>query len=104
MILKSKIKCLGFLTKKSDLEKLKARIEVSREGLVNNPLDIDLETTITELRLEVVTLIYSGSWVNPLPESHKIIVDIFILSFNEVASVAKRNNRGLYFSAQRSVF
>ncbi|MGC3875351.1 hypothetical protein ACPF7Z_19060 [Halomonas sp. GXIMD04776] len=86
------------------LDKLKARIDIVREGLVSNPLDVELETTISELMLEVRKLIFDDNWVNPLPVSNWLVIVNFILSFNEVSVSARKNNRSLNFSAQRSVF
>jgi hypothetical protein len=86
------------------LDKLKARIDVVREGLVSNPLDVELETTINELLLEVRHLIFDEKWINPLPISNWLVVINFILSLNEVSASARKNNRSLNFSAQRSVF
>lgn len=86
------------------LDKLKARIDVVREGLVSNPLDVDLETTIGELMLEVRSLLFDGKWINPLPSNHWLVIRNFILSFNGIAASARKKNRSLNFTAQRSVF
>ncbi len=86
------------------LDKLRARIDVVREGLVSNPLDVDLETTIHELMIEVRHLIFDKKWINPLPTNNWLVIINFILSLNEISASARKNNRSLNFSAQRSVF
>lgn len=89
---------------KHDLDQLKARIDIVREGLISNPLDIELETTINELTHEVRHLIFTENWVIPIPNNSWTVVRSFILSLNEVSASARNNNRSLHFTAQRSVF
>lgn len=86
------------------LDKLKARIDVVREGLASNPMDVDLESTIGELTNEIRLLILDVKWINPLPTNDWLVVRNFILSLNGVATSARKKNRSLNFSAQRSVF
>ncbi len=80
------------------IDKLKARIDVVREGLVSNPLDVNIEKTIKDLRLEVTQLIFDKKWITPLPISNWLVVINFILSLNEVSASARKNNRSLNFS------
>lgn len=86
------------------LDRLNARIDVVREGLISNPLNVDLEKTIREIMDEVTHLIFNKTWISPLPISNWVVARNFILSLNDVAASARRVNRSLYFSAQRSVF
>lgn len=86
------------------IDKLKARIDVVREGLVSNPLDVDLQTTINELMSEVTRLIYNKNWITPLPTKHWLVIINFILSLNEISQAARKANRSLNFSAQRASF
>ncbi|MFT4739615.1 MAG: hypothetical protein ACI9L9_000388 [Marivirga sp.] len=104
MLSKSRALSFSVTSHERYLDKLKARIDVVREGLVSNPLDVDLETTIIELRQEVRKLIFDKKWTNPLPISNWLVVMNFILSLNEVSASARKNNRSLNFSAQRSAF
>lgn len=104
MLLKSSVLPFFNISHELNLDKLKARIDVVREGLVSNPLDVDLEMTITELMLEVSNLIFDKKWITPLPIRNWLVIINFILSFNEVSASARKRNRTLNFSAQRSVF
>lgn len=93
-----------FKTHESYLDQLKARIDIVREGLISNPLDIELETTINELTLEVRRLIFSENWIIPIPNNSWTLIRSFVLSLNEISASARNNNRSLHFTAQRSVF
>jgi len=104
MLSKGRVFPFSFTSQKRYLDKLKARIDVVREGLVSNPLDVDLEMTIKELMLEVRRLIFDKKWIIPLPINNWFVIINFILSLNEVSASARKNNRNLNFSAQRSVF
>jgi len=104
MLSKSKGLSFSVTSHERYLDKLKARIDIVREGLVSNPLDGDLETTIMELRQEVTKLVFDLKWINPLPIGNWLVVVNFILSLNEVSASARKNNRSLNFSAQRSAF
>jgi len=104
MLSKSSVLSFSIAGQERYIDKLKARIDVVREGLVSNPLDVELKTTIIELRQEVTLLIFDEKWINPLPISNWIVVINFILSLNEVSASARKNNRSLNFSTQRSVF
>ncbi|RTE86567.1 MULTISPECIES: hypothetical protein [Gammaproteobacteria] len=86
------------------LDQLNARIDIVREGLSSNPLDVELEEPITELMKEVRPLVFNEDWVVPVQSNEWLVVVNFILSLNEVSRAARKNNRSLNFSAQRSVF
>lgn len=104
MLSRSNLPYFSIISSEGYIDKLKARVDVVREGLVSNPLDIELERTLSELRLEVTLLIFNKKWIHPLPTNNWLVVVNFILSLNDVSAAARKKNRSLYFSAQRSVF
>ncbi len=89
------------LKNKVDLEKLRARIEIVREGIILSPSDQTLEKGLNLLVSDVTAIFYKDGLFFPFTEKKLSLVTSLCRSLVEISDFTSRHNRGIYFSSQR---
>lgn len=88
----------------NQLEKLRARIEIVREGIFISPSDQTLERGLSLLVSDVTKLLHSENDINSISEKELSVVTSLCNSLIEINEFTSKNNRTMYFSSQRYLF
>jgi len=88
----------------NDLERLRARIEIVREGILTSPSDQTLEKGLELIVNDVTGLLFKDGEFNSVSEKELSVVTTLCNSLVEISGFTSKHNRGIYFSSQRYLF